>query len=70
MKWSDRLWAVFFRLNAAAVVFWLVGAALWHAGTKPEGEWFLQIMAMTAMFAMLLYLPALVCGAVEESRKI
>ena len=49
MNWIDRLQALAFRLFAAAVVFWLAGAAL-------DSVWLIQLMGACA-FAGLLAIP-------------
>jgi len=59
MNWIDRLQALAFRLYGTAVVFWLAGAALWHAGAVTEGEWFIQIMAMCIGGGTLVFMPLL-----------
>jgi len=49
MNWIDRLQALAFRLFAAAVVFWLAGAAL-------DSVWLIQLMGACG-FAGLAVIP-------------
>lgn len=66
---SERfLWA-FWRMNAAGLVFWLVGAALWHAGAEPLAERFLKSMASACLGALPVMAFYLIAFNVELCRE-